>query len=283
MYNSVNGTFSLPPLGRRPLFVFLIRLLCLAGDRTHFLLELPAQPFPFIRVALCTTFFPAFFPLACEFIRILFHLICIFLPEMNLYPLFLLVEFCKRIPFLIIFRDALIFHSAVRVCLFLPLRRAPARTTQPRAAVNSDPALALGAFSEVDGAFGNTRHILILKASFPRCHAVAALPAHANAIFLFAAVLAGANSSTARTWANHSGCALPALTTVAVFHLCACHLDTSNMTVAERCETFRYCCLRHVYTWLDLAVAIYRTKIPAMRFIAARVVPPRGNHLFISL
>lgn len=283
MYNSVNRTFSLPPLGRRPLFVFLIRLLCLAGDRTHLLLELPAQPFLFIRIARHLILFPVFFPLALESIRVLFHLICIFLPEMSLYPLFLLVEFCKRIPFLIIFRDALIFHSAVRVCLFLPLRRAHITTGDWPGVVGSKPFSTAGAFPKIDSAIGNTRHILILKASFPRCHAVAALPAHANAIFLFAAVLAGANSSTARTWENHSGCALPALTTVAVFHLCTCHLNTSNMTVAERFTTFRYCCLRHVYTWLDLAVTIYRTKIPAMRFIAARVVPPRGNHLFISL
>ena len=83
---------------------------------------------------------------------------------MNLYPLFLLVEFGKRIPFLFIFRDPLIFHSAVRVCLLLALCRTPARTTQPSAAINSDPTLALGAFSEVDGAFGNVGHILMLQA-----------------------------------------------------------------------------------------------------------------------
>ena len=83
---------------------------------------------------------------------------------MSLYPLYLLVEFGKRIAFLIIFRDALIFHFTVRVCLFLPLCCTPARTTQPSAAINSDPALALGAFPEVDGAFGNVGHILMLQA-----------------------------------------------------------------------------------------------------------------------
>lgn len=189
--------------------IFVIRILGFTGNLPHIRLAIPTQPFLLIRIARRTTFFPVFSPLAREFIRILFHLICIFLPEMNLYPLFLLVEFCKRIPFLFIFRDPLIFHSAVRVCLFLALRRTPARTTQPSAVVNSNPALALGTFSEVDGAFCNVRHILTLKVSFPRCHAVAALPAHANAIFLFAAGLAGANSSTARTWGKSLGLCSP--------------------------------------------------------------------------